>query len=129
MNFPLTQGDSLFKQFEIKRPVVQLKESNIMADEVKADYDQLEQIANRFGNQSEEIQDMLQQVRSSMEKLESDWIGRGSEAFFREMQGEVLPAVQRLQQALQEANRVTKEIVQTMQEADEEASSPFRSNT
>jgi WXG100 family type VII secretion target len=100
-----------------------------MADEVRADYDQLEQIANRFANQSEEIQDMLQQVRSSMEKLESDWIGRGSEAFFREMQGEVLPAVMRLQQALQEANRVTKEISQTMQEADEEASSPFRSST
>lgn len=100
-----------------------------MADEVKADYEQLEQAANRFSNQSEEIQDMIQKVRSSMEKLESDWIGRGSEAFFREMQGEILPAVQRLQQALEEANRVTKEVIQTMQQAEDEASSPFRVGT
>jgi WXG100 family type VII secretion target len=97
-----------------------------MADEVKADYDQLEQIANRFANQAEEINDMIQQVNSSMEKLEPDWIGRGSEAFFREMRGEVLPAVRRLHQALHEANKVTKDISQTMKQADEEASSPFR---
>ena len=100
-----------------------------MADEVKADYEQLEQVANKFSNQSEEIQQMLQLVNSNMDKLEPDWIGRGSEAFFSEMQGEVLPAVMRLQQALEEANQVTKEVVQTMQQAEEEASSPFRSNT
>jgi WXG100 family type VII secretion target len=100
-----------------------------MSDEVRADYEQLEQVASRFANQSQEVQQMLQQVRSQMQKLQSDWIGRGSEAFFNEMESEVLPAVQRLQQAMDEANRVTKEIVQTMQQAEDEASSPFRSNT
>jgi len=100
-----------------------------MADDVKADYEQLEEVANKFSNQSEEIQQMLQLVKNNMDKLEPDWIGRGSEAFFSEMQSEVLPAVMRLQQALEEANRVTKEVVQTMQDAEEEASSPFRSNT
>jgi WXG100 family type VII secretion target len=100
-----------------------------MADEIKADYDQLEQVANKFANQSQEIQQMLQQVRGGMEKLENDWIGRGSEAFFREMRDKVLPATLRLQQALEEANRVTKDISQTFQQADEEASSPFRSST
>jgi WXG100 family type VII secretion target len=97
-----------------------------MADEVKADYEQLEEVANKFSNQSEEIQQMLQTVKNNMDQLEPDWIGRGSEAFFSEMQSEVLPAVMRLQQALEEANRVTKEVVQTMQDAEEEASSPFR---
>jgi WXG100 family type VII secretion target len=97
-----------------------------MADEVKADYEQLEEVANKFSNQSEEIQQMLQTVKNNMDKLEPDWIGRGSEAFFSEMQSEVLPAVMRLQQALEEANRVTKEVVQTMQDAEEEASSPFK---
>ena len=97
-----------------------------MADEVKADYEQLEQVASKFSSQSEEIQQMFQTVKNNMDKLEPDWIGRGSEAFFSEMQSEVLPAVMRLQQALEEANRVTKEVVQTMQDAEEEASSPFR---
>lgn len=99
-----------------------------MSDEFKADYEQLEQVASRFANQSQEIQHMLQQVRNGMHKLQSDWIGRGSDAFFSEMQSEVLPAVSRLQQALEEANRVTKEIVQVVQQAEEEASAPFRSN-
>ncbi len=97
-----------------------------MADEVKADYEQLEKIATQFHNQADEIQQMEQQVRNGMHKLEPDWIGRGSKAFFHEMKGEVVPAVHRLHQALQEASRVTKEIVQTMQQADEEASSPFK---
>jgi WXG100 family type VII secretion target len=61
-----------------------------------------------------------------MDRLHEDWIGRGSKAFFNEMRGEVIPATLRLQQALEEAGRVTKEISQTMQQADEEASSPFR---
>ena len=100
-----------------------------MADEVRADYDQLEQVASRFANQSQEVQQTLQQVRNKMNKLQSDWIGRGSEAFFSEMEGEVLPGTNRLQQALEEASRVTKEVVQIMQQAEEEASSPFRSNT
>lgn len=97
-----------------------------MADEIKADYEQLEQVAKRFHNQADEIQQMEQQVRNSMHKLDPDWKGRGSKAFFHEMRGEVLPAVHRLHQALQEASRITKEIVQTMQQADEEASSPFK---
>jgi WXG100 family type VII secretion target len=99
-----------------------------MADEIKADYDQLEQIANKFAHQSQEIQQMLQQVRGGMDKLHDDWIGRGSRAFFSEMRDSVIPATVRLQQALEEASRVTKDISQTMQQADEEASSPFRSS-
>jgi WXG100 family type VII secretion target len=98
-----------------------------MTDEIRADYDRLEQVASQFANQSQAVQQMLQKVRSSMDPLESGgWVGRGSEAFFSEMQGEVLPATDRLQQALDEANRVTKQIVQTMRQAEEEACSPFR---
>jgi WXG100 family type VII secretion target len=98
-----------------------------MADEIRADYDQLEQVANKFAQQAQEIQQMLQKVRGSMQKLENGgWIGRGSDAFFNEMNGEVLPASLRLQQALGEANRSVKDIMQTVYQAEEEASSVFR---
>ncbi len=98
-----------------------------MSDEIRADYDQLEQVAGQFSTQAEAIQQMLQTVRSSMDKLEDDgWIGRGSDAFFAEMHDEVLPAVLRLYDSLMDANQVTKDIVQTMQDAEDEASSPFR---
>ncbi len=96
-------------------------------DEIRADYDRLEQIANQFANQAQAIQQMKQNVRSSMDPLENGgWIGRGSDAFFSEMQGEVLPCTQRLEQALDEANRITRQIINTMKQAEEEACAPFR---
>jgi WXG100 family type VII secretion target len=100
-----------------------------MADEIRADYDRLEKVASQFANQSQEIQQMLQKIRGSMDPLENGgWIGRGSDAFFSEMQSEVLPATERLQQAMDEANRVTNQIVQTIRHAEEEACSPFRAS-
>ncbi|HID51614.1 MAG TPA: WXG100 family type VII secretion target [Anaerolineae bacterium] len=100
-----------------------------MADEIRVDYDRMEQVASQFANQSQAIQQMLQKVRGSMDPLESGgWVGRGSDAFFSEMQSEVLPATERLQQALDEASRVTKQIVQTVRQAEEEACSPFRTH-
>ena len=75
-----------------------------MAEEIRADYEELEQVASRFTNQCAQVQQMLQKVRGSMEKLEDGgWIGRGSDAFFNEMNGEVLPATERLLQALDPA--------------------------
>jgi WXG100 family type VII secretion target len=97
-----------------------------MADEVKVNPDELADVQREFQNQSMSIQDMLQKTRQSMDQLEPDWVGLGSDAFFEEMQGEVLPAVQRLQQALEQAGMVTGEILNIFQQADEEASSPFR---
>jgi WXG100 family type VII secretion target len=98
-----------------------------MADQVRADYEQLAQVASQFSNQAEVVQEMLEKIRSSMDKLENDgWVGRGSDAFFSEMQNEVIPATQRLIQVLGEASRATNDISQTMQQADEEASAPFR---
>lgn len=98
-----------------------------MAEEIRADYEQLETIASQFAKQAQAIQQMLQKVQKSMDELENDgWIGRGSDAFFAEMQGEVLPASNRLHDALEEAGRVTKEIIQTVQQAEDEACSPFK---
>lgn len=97
-----------------------------MADEIRADYEQLDQVASRFANQSQAIQDMLQKVKSSMDKLEGNWVGMGSEAFFEEMHSLVLPGSQRLEHALNEASQVTRKISQTVKQAEEDASSPFR---
>lgn len=98
-----------------------------MSDEVRASYNDLEQVAQRFTKAQNEVQQMLQSVRQAMDPLEGgSWIGRGFDAFQREMRGEVIPAVTRLQNALGEAATVTNNIVHTMQSADEEASAPFR---
>ncbi len=98
------------------------------AEEIRADYDQLAQVANRFNAQSQQIQQMTQNVQRSMETLRGGWEGRGSQAFFNEMQGKVLPGVGRLHQALGQAARVTQQIAQTVQQAEEEASAPFKAS-
>jgi WXG100 family type VII secretion target len=98
-----------------------------MSNEVRGVYSDLEQVANRFASAQADVVETLQRVRSAMDPLENgSWIGRGFDAFSREMRGEVVPAVQRLQQSLGEAARVTSTIAQTLHQADEEASSPFR---
>jgi len=97
-----------------------------MAEEIRADYDQLDEVSGRFQQQSEAAEQLAQMLKSKMDPLESgDWIGQGSDAFFQEMSGEIMPALQRLTEVLQDASAVAKEIVQKMKEAEEEARSPF----
>jgi len=97
-----------------------------MADQIKADYQQLEELASKFMQQHEAVQQTLQQVKASMQKLEDEgWAGKGSKQFFSEMRGEVLPASHRLEQALQQASQVTKKIMQIMHQAEQEASGLF----
>ena len=98
-----------------------------MSDEIRADYDALEQVASQFNGQAEAIQQMIQRVKASADRLiGGDWKGRGVEAFEQEMNDLVFPATQRLQEAMEEASRTTSDVSQTIQQAEEEASSRFR---
>lgn len=99
-----------------------------MFDQVEANYDQLDQVSSQFANQADAVQQMLQQVRASLSQLENGgWIGDAADAFFAEMNQVVLPATWRLQNALEEGSQATKDISQTFQQAEEDASGPFKS--
>lgn len=94
---------------------------------IQAQYDQLEQIALRFGRQSEAAAQTTQHAQQSMRALQAGgWEGRGAAAFFGEMERSVLPAMQRLTAALHQSQTVTRQISQVMYAAEEEASRPFR---
>ena len=98
-----------------------------MNDRIEADYDVLEQLAAKFETRAAVIQQTTQTIMSGVDGLRNGgWIGRGSDAFYSEMQGDVLPAVQRLQQALEKAGQTTKQVNQIMKAAEEEACTPFR---
>jgi WXG100 family type VII secretion target len=99
-------------------------------DEIKAEYEQIDQVASRFLQQSEAITNMLQRVRSSMDKLEQDgWKGRGAQAFFDEMHSEVLPACQRLHTVLSDGSQASKEIIQIMRQAEDESAALFKASS
>lgn len=97
-----------------------------MNDTIQADYEALQVIARRFGAQGESTDALRQRTREMMERLRDGWQGRGSEAFFAEMEQETLPAVQRLAAALREADRVTHQVADLLRRAEQEASRPFR---
>lgn len=97
------------------------------APRVRAHYDELNQIAQRFGQEAQATNALLQNLRREMQTLENgDWVGPGARAFYGEMNGAVLPAVQRLAKALDAARDTTLQIRAVIQEAEAEAARVFR---
>jgi len=96
---------------------------------VQADYEALSEIIKRFSQSAQMIQQMQQATKTTADQLrDGGWIGRGSEAFFKEMDDEATPAVQRLIEALIEAGQVTEQIRQLLRQAEEEAARPIPGN-
>lgn len=96
-------------------------------DVIRVDYEALAKIAERFGAEADIVGEMDGRVRQAVGALRNGgWEGEGSAAFFAEMDGMMFPAVTWLTSALEEAQKVTLEIVRVMQEAEEEAARPFR---
>lgn len=79
-------------------------------DVIQAKYDLLDQIAARFGQQADTSAQVHSRLRQSARSLQEGWEGRGSVAFLCEMNRDVLPAVQRLTAALDQARSVTLDI-------------------
>lgn len=97
------------------------------APRVRADYDQLAQIAQAFGLAGFQTDATMSSLKSAKGTLQSgDWIGRGATAFYGEMDSQVLPALQRLVSALQQAQQVTAQINAIMQQVENEVAALFR---
>ncbi|HZT07043.1 MAG TPA: WXG100 family type VII secretion target [Chloroflexota bacterium] len=98
-----------------------------MADELRAHYDDLQQISQQFVHAANGIEQMHQKVRSSFSKLQDKgWIGQGANAFFDEMEGKVNPSQLRLQQALEQAGQTIQKLAQSLRQAEEQASALFK---
>ena len=92
------------------------------APKIRADHDQLNQIASRFGRQASDANKSLKRVKGQIDTLRGgDWVGKGASAFYNEMDSELLPALTRLASALYAAQKVTDQISKIMQGAEDEA--------
>ena len=89
-------------------------------------YDQLVAIAKKFKDEGEDIAQLHSTTRQRVRDLHKEWIGEGADKFFDEMETELLPAVQRLSQALFLSQDMTHEIMKIIQEADEETAGYFK---
>jgi len=98
-----------------------------MADRTELDYQQMEQIIRLFQKEEADIRKLLQGMNQRADQLSSEsWSGRGSQKFHQEMEGLVLPALNRLVHALDQAGNVSRQIVQTYRQAEEEAGNSFK---
>jgi WXG100 family type VII secretion target len=89
----------------------------------------MEKIASRFARQSTQMADLSGRLKVRMDKLRQDgWQGRGATAFLSEMDGKVLPALQRLADALNQAEVATNQVSQVLRTAETEAAALFRSH-
>jgi WXG100 family type VII secretion target len=95
-------------------------------DKIRADYDSLRQIAQRFGQQAEETRKTLRNLEQAVNTLkQGDWIGEGARKFYNEFDSAVLPSLKRLQSALENAGQTTKKMDDVMRQAEELAARLF----
>jgi WXG100 family type VII secretion target len=92
----------------------------------KLQYDELSGIVQKFRGEQQEIEALLKQTKGKVESLHNNqWVGEGSDKYFNEMEGQLLPAVSRLVGALGHAADVAQKIADTIRRHDEETKSFF----
>jgi WXG100 family type VII secretion target len=96
------------------------------APEIKVEYEALEAIREEFGRRHQALEQTLKRLQARLDELERDgWIGRGSEAFFREMREEVLPRYTRLLNALDDSHHEMRRIHDVYEAAEDTAAHVF----
>ena len=97
------------------------------APRFRGDYDSLTKIAQGFAQHASRASQTNRSLTQSMNTLKGgDWIGKGATAFYKEMEGEVMPAMIRLAKALEASDRVTRQIGKLIKQAEDDASRLFR---
>lgn len=99
-------------------------------DAIQVNYEQLQDIARRLRSQADTCTELQHSLKRAYHPLEQGgWIGKGASAFFHEMDAEVLPALNRLQQAFTNGENVTQEVIALFRAAEEDAANLLRSDT
>ena len=93
---------------------------------ITLDFDAFKNIEGSFRNQESATQQTIGKLNKVIEQLRGgDWFGEGATAFFNEMDSEVMPAMKKLQKAMGEGDRVSKEMERLQHEAETSITSLF----
>jgi WXG100 family type VII secretion target len=96
---------------------------------VRTDHDSLAHIARLFGQVADDVRNSTEQVHRRVEDLRcGGWVGTGATAFYREMDTEIFPCLERLAQALDNSATVTRRISRIFLEAEAEAGAVLAPN-
>jgi WXG100 family type VII secretion target len=97
-----------------------------MARRVQLRYDELRVMVKKFRDEGEDIAKLQVKTRDRVRDLHKDWEGDAAERFFKEMEGELLPALSRLSGALLFAQDTLQKIIKIIHDHDEDTKGFFR---
>lgn len=94
---------------------------------VQIQYQQLEQLAQRFAKQQTEVQAILHSLKQTIQALEhGGWMGDAATVCFKEFHAEIVPACCRLVDVFRESQTSLNQIAKLFHEAEAEAAALFR---
>ncbi len=94
---------------------------------VQIKYDELEDIARRAESSAQHVEGLTRRLVAQLEALRGEgWAGRGSEAFYREMDGLMLPAMHKLARALEALGGGLRRAGDVFREAEQNAANLFK---
>ncbi len=97
------------------------------APKVRSDHDALKNLAGKFGQQAEASRQLISNLKSKVDTLRGkDWVGKGADKFYAEMDSAVFPSLNRLSKSMDSAQRVTLKISQIMKQAEDDAAALFK---
>ena len=95
-----------------------------MANVVRVEYEVLAEVASRLSAEADQARKIGARLGQAADNLKrTAWTGKGADAFYREVEGNILPAYRRLETALKEASTTLKALSQMFQQAEQEAAS------
>jgi len=92
----------------------------------QAQYGQLRQIAQKYQQMADQVDQMKSQITGGVENLQQSWEGKGASAFFGEMNDLVFPGIDKLKNAMEQAAQVTAQVGQAIRQAEEDAKNQFK---
>ncbi len=94
---------------------------------VLVNYEMMKKFQNSFKGQEAATQQSIQKISKVVEQLRGkDWIGEGANKFFSDMDSIYFPAMKRLQNAMAEGDKVTKEIEKIQHDTESLITSLFK---
>src|SRR5258705_10481660 len=97
------------------------------AAKVRADYEQLKELARQMSRQAQTARQSLGALQQRLDTLQGgDWVGQGANAFYQEMAEQLLPAFRRLADALEAASQSAAQISAIMAQAEADAARVLR---
>ncbi|MBI9044779.1 MAG: WXG100 family type VII secretion target [Anaerolineaceae bacterium] len=96
-------------------------------DKIEINYEELQRSSQIFASEAEDIQALHNKIRTQVENLHGNgWIGKGSDAFYREMDEYLVPGFQKLAATFEHGSGLLGKIADLFQQAEEEAGALFK---